>query len=66
MAVIAAEHHVEHPRERLHTDVTGLGIIPRIHVLTPNHPARQAKPQLVPSMPRVQPGGTSGPGALSS
>ena len=45
MAVIAAEHHVEYPREWLPGDVTGLGINPGIHALNApqNHPARQAK-----------------------
>jgi hypothetical protein len=33
MAVIASEHHVEYPRERLPGDVTGLGINPGIHAL---------------------------------
>ena len=35
MAVIAAKHHVEHPRGWLPGDVTGLGINPGIHALNP-------------------------------
>jgi hypothetical protein len=35
MAVIAAEHHVEHPGGWLPGDVTGLGINPGIHALHP-------------------------------
>jgi hypothetical protein len=34
-ALIAAEHHAEHPRGWLAGDVTGLGINPGIHALNP-------------------------------
>ena len=55
MAVIAAEHHVEHRRGWLPGDVTGLGINPGIHALNPpNHPDRRAKPHLMPAMPAIQ------------
>ena len=43
MAVIAAERHLEHPRGWLPGDVTGLGINPGIHALTPQSPGRDGR-----------------------